>query len=109
MIYGYLFYVSSIIQKNKFQTKHSNNLDAANSYSQLDTSTRPRKLRTVDPIVKIYLLANHSMGVREAWYICVLWVADQFCYVRLCFDLSEIYFFSIIDDVINLKVFDIEG
>ena len=41
-----------IIQRNKFQTKHGN-LDAANVYQQLETSTRPRKLRTIKPITTI--------------------------------------------------------
>ena len=43
---------TTIIPRNKFQTKHEN-LDAANAYTQLDTSTRPGKLRMIDPIAKI--------------------------------------------------------
>ena len=43
---------TSVIQKNKFQTKHCN-LDATNAYPQLDTSTRHRKLCTINPTANI--------------------------------------------------------
>ena len=43
---------STTNQENKFQTNHSN-LDTTNVYPQLDTSTRPMKLRTINPIVNI--------------------------------------------------------
>ena len=46
------FQVYTIIQRNKFQTKHRN-LDAANAYPNLDTSTRTRKVCTIDPIPNI--------------------------------------------------------
>ena len=41
--------IKNLFKKIKFQTKHGN-LDATNAYTQLDTSTRPRKLRTIDPV-----------------------------------------------------------
>ena len=45
-------------QKYIFQTKHGN-LDAANAYQQLNTSTRPVYLRTIDD--RVYrLLANRA-------------------------------------------------
>ena len=43
---------STIIQKNQFQAK-CGNLDATNVYTQLDTSTRPGKLHTIDPVMNI--------------------------------------------------------
>ena len=83
---GFLFrarYVVVPIQRNKFQTKHGN-LDTANAYTQFDKSTRPRKLRTIDPVAKITCYQPRVSGKCGA----LVWIADAvllhkafFCFI----------------------------
>ena len=65
--------IKCIIHKNLFRTKHGS-LDAINMYPQLDTNTRPRKFRIIDPTAnntfqqtirtrKVYVVHLHGCAV----------------------------------------------
>ena len=72
------------------------NLAAANAYPQVDTSTRPGKLRTIDPTANI--ICWQTARAREAWYNCVGCRRSSVTRDFLLFFWS--FFLSIIDNII---------
>ena len=67
-----------------FKKYKHNTLDATYVYPQLNASTRPRKLRMINPITNI--TCKQTVRTKKEWYTCV----DG----TRCFVLSEIHFYQ---------------